>query len=71
MTSNSPWVRVTLVIEGDGDGCTGTDRLELQVPPSADLGQRLADLYYRAFHALNRARARRQQVSPDQQGEKT
>lgn len=55
---------------GDGDGCTGTDRLELQVPPSADLGQRLAGLYYRAFHALNRARARRQQVSPDQQGEK-
>lgn len=65
MTSN--WVRVTLVIEGDGDGCTGMDRFELQVPADAFLGQRLADLYYRALHALNRARARRQPLSPDQQ----
>lgn len=48
-----PWVRVTVLVEDEG-GRFGADCIEVQTPAGDDLGRRLHDAYYCAFHAMNR-----------------
>lgn len=53
-----PWIRVTVLVEDEG-GRWGADRIEVQTPAGDDLKRRLHDIYYRAFHAMNRQRSPR------------